>query len=51
MKIAIAFIGTGKYLNFLEQYYETFSDKFQPKDEGKREGASGLKTIRIVPTN
>jgi len=33
MKIAIAFIGTGKYLNFLEQYYETFSEKFMPKDE------------------
>jgi hypothetical protein len=33
MKIAIAFIGTGKYLNFLEQYYETFNEKFLPKDE------------------
>ncbi len=32
-KIAIAFIGTGKYLNFLEQYYETFNEKFQQKDE------------------
>lgn len=33
MKIAIAFIGTGKYLNFLEQYYETFNTKFLPNDE------------------
>ena len=33
MKIAVAFIGTGKYLNFLEEYYETFNDKFQPNDE------------------
>ena len=33
MKIAISFIGTGKYLNFLEQYYETFNEKFQPNDE------------------
>lgn len=33
MKIAITFIGTGKYLNFLEKYYETFSEKFMPKDE------------------
>lgn len=33
MKIAIAFIGTGKYLNFLEEYYETFSEKFHQKDD------------------
>lgn len=33
MKIAISFIGTGKYLNFLEQYYETFNEKFMPNDQ------------------
>lgn len=33
MKIAISFIGTGKYLNFLEDYYETFNERFMPNDE------------------
>lgn len=33
MKIAIAFIGTGKYLNFLEDYYATFNEKLMPKDD------------------
>jgi len=33
MKIAIAFIGTGKYLNFLEDYYTTFDEKLMPKDK------------------
>ena len=41
---------------YLSENYEKYKKaikgaKFQPKDEGKREGASGLKTIRIVPTN
>jgi hypothetical protein len=30
-KIAISFIGTGKYLNFFPQYYETFMEYFAPE--------------------
>lgn len=32
-KIAIAFTGTGKYLNFFPRYYETFSEFFAPDCE------------------
>lgn len=33
MKVAIAFIGTSKYLNFLPQYYEKIHDNFLPNTE------------------
>jgi hypothetical protein len=33
MKVAIAFIGTSKYLNFLPQYYEKINDNFLPDTE------------------
>ena len=43
---------TNVKLSLAEKYKKAIKGaKFQPKDEGKREGASGLKTIRIVPTN
>jgi hypothetical protein len=43
---------TNVKLSLAERYKKAIKGaKFQPKDEGKREGASGLKTIRIVPTN
>ncbi len=43
---------TNVKLSLVEKYKKAIKGaKFQPKDEGKREGASGLKTIRIVPTN
>ena len=31
MKVAISFIGTNKYLNFLPQYYENIEKYFLPK--------------------
>ena len=33
MKVAIAFIGTGRYLNFLPQYYEHIEENFLPNTE------------------
>lgn len=33
MKVAICFIGTGKYLNFLPKYYENIHEYFLPKSE------------------
>jgi hypothetical protein len=33
MKVAIAFIGTSKYLNFLPQYYEKIHENFLPNTE------------------
>ena len=33
MKVAIAFIGTGRYLNFLPQYYEYIEENFLPNTE------------------
>ena len=43
---------TNVKLSLAEKYKKAIKGaKFQPKDEGKREGASGLKKIRIVPTN
>ena len=33
MKVAISFIGTNKYLNFLPQYYENIEKYFLPKSE------------------
>lgn len=33
MKVAIAFIGTSKYLNFLPQYYEKIHENFLPDTE------------------
>lgn len=33
MKVAIAFIGTSKYLNFLPQYYEKIRENFLPNTE------------------
>jgi hypothetical protein len=43
---------TNVKLSLAEKYKKAIKGaKFQPKDEGKREGASGLKTIRIIPTN
>lgn len=33
MKVAIAFIGTSKYLNFLPQYYEKIKENFLPNIE------------------
>lgn len=33
MKVAIIFIGTSKYLNFLPQYYEKIHDNFLPNSE------------------
>lgn len=33
MKVAITFIGTSKYLNFLPQYYEKIHDNFLPNSE------------------
>jgi len=33
MKVAICFIGTGKYLNFLPRYYENVHEYFLPKTE------------------
>jgi hypothetical protein len=33
MKVAIAFIGTSKYLNFLPQYYEKIHENFLPDSE------------------
>jgi hypothetical protein len=33
MKVAIAFIGTGKYLNFLPKYYENIQKHFLPNSE------------------
>jgi outer membrane biosynthesis protein TonB len=43
---------TNVKLSLAEKYKKAIKGaKFQPKDEGKREGASGSKTIRIVPTN
>lgn len=33
MKIAVCFIGTGKYLNFLPQYYQNIHKYFLPNDE------------------
>ena len=43
---------TNVKLSLAEKYKKAIKGaKFQPNDEGKREGASGLKTIRIVPTN
>lgn len=33
MKVAIAFIGTSKYLNFLPQYYEKITENFLPDAE------------------
>lgn len=35
MKVAICFIGTGKYLNFLPKYYENIEKYFLPKSEKK----------------
>ncbi len=43
---------TNVKLSLAEKYKKAIKGaRFTPKDEGKREGASGLKTIRIVPTN
>ncbi len=43
---------TNVKLSLAERYKKAIKGaRFTPKDEGKREGASGLKTIRIVPTN
>jgi hypothetical protein len=33
MKVAICFIGTGKYLNFLPKYYENIQEYFLPNSE------------------
>jgi len=33
MKVAISFIGTGKYLNFLPKWYEQVSENFLPDAE------------------
>jgi hypothetical protein len=33
MKVAICFIGTGKYLNFLPKYYENIKEYFLPNSE------------------
>jgi len=33
MKVAICFIGTGKYLNFLPNYYENIQEYFLPNNE------------------
>jgi len=33
MKVAIIFIGTGKYINFLPQYYENIEKNFLPNSE------------------
>ena len=33
MKVAICFIGTGKYLNFLPKYYENIQEHFLPNTE------------------
>lgn len=33
MKVAVCFIGTGKYLNFLPKYYENIEKYFLPKSE------------------
>lgn len=33
MKVAICFIGTGKYLNFLPNYYENIQKKFLPNSQ------------------
>ena len=33
MKVAIVFIGTGKYINFLPMYYENIEKHFLPKSE------------------
>ena len=33
MKVAIAFIGTGKYLDFLPRYYENIKEYFLPNTE------------------
>lgn len=43
---------TNVKLSLAERYKKAIKGaRFTPKDEGKREGASGFKTIRIVPTN
>lgn len=43
---------TNVKLSLAEKYKKAIKGaRFTPKDDGKREGASGLKTIRIVPTN
>ena len=33
MKVAIAFVGTGKYLDFLPRYYENIKEYFLPNTE------------------
>ena len=33
MKVAIVFIGTGKYINFLPMYYENIEKHFLPNSE------------------